>query len=106
MPLDSALDGPAGRPITDAIDLEGRAQATLSISSTLAQTAALAAGVYDVWCDVDVYISVNKDNTGKTTATSYILKAGNVVPVMVRDQRKIGGITAAASGMLSYHRIM
>lgn len=96
-----------GERILDAVDIAGRAQATLAVSGTAAQTAAaLAQGAYDVWCDgADVYIKVAETANDVTTSTGYVIKAGNVVPVWVPANNKLGAITAGAAATLCYHRV-
>ena len=93
--------------MTDAIDLVGFSQAQLSVSGTGAQTAALAAGEYDVWCDeADVYMKLATTADDVTTSTGYKLFSGNVVPIRVPSGGyKLGAITAGASGTLRYHRV-
>lgn len=92
--------------VNDPADLEGNAQITpISVSSTGAQSAALTEGIYDVWCDVDVYLKVGDTASDVTTSTGYLLVAGNVVPLIVRDQKKIGGILASGTGTLRAHRV-
>lgn len=94
-----------GMRVHDAIDLEGYAQASLSISSVAAQTAALAEGIYDLWVDTDCFIKVAATANDVTTASGYLLRANNTVPLLVRDASKIGAITSAAAGTLRYHKV-
>lgn len=94
-----------GTRVTDVIDIAGRAQATLSVSGTAAQTAALAQGVYDVWCSAEVFIKVGETANDVTTSTGYVIRSGNVVPVWVPANNKLGAITAGGAATLCYHRV-
>lgn len=91
---------------TNPVCLVGFSQATLSVSSTAAQTAALDAGVYDVWCDdCDVYLKIAATANAVTTSTGYKLATGSMVSLYVPSGGyKLGGITAGVSGTLRYHR--
>lgn len=91
--------------VNDPADLENNSQISLSVSSTGAQTSALPEGIYDVWCDVNVYLKVGTTASDVTTSTGYFLIAGNVVPLLIRDQRKLGGILASGTGTLNAHRV-
>lgn len=93
-----------GEFVTDAIDIEGLAQATLAVSASEAATAALTEGIYDVWCDVDVWLKVGTTVTGVTSSNGYLLRANNTVPLFVRDQSKIGAI-AGGNGTLRFHKV-
>jgi hypothetical protein len=93
-------------PVTDLADIFGFARVDLSISSSAAQTAALPEGRYDIWSDIDCFIKISTDaTTGLTTSTGYLLRANNTVTFFVRDDHKIGAVTASASGTLSAHRV-
>lgn len=94
-----------GTAVTDHIDIEGNAQAQLSLSTTAAQTAALTEGIYDIWCDVDCYIKVAPTADDVTTSTGYLLRADNTVPLIVRKDSKIGGIVASGTATFSYHKV-
>lgn len=94
--------------VADAVSLVGNAQATLSVTSTAAQTAAaLDPGLYDVWCDeTDVYLKLAATANDVTTSTGYKLALGNIVTMEVPPgSYKLGGITAGTSGTLRYHRV-
>lgn len=92
--------------VNDPADLEGNAQITpVSVSTTGAQSAALTEGIYDVWADADVYIKVATTANDVTTSTGYLLVSGNVVPILIREGRKIGGILASGTGTLRAHRV-
>lgn len=90
---------------SDAVQLSGNAQGTLSLSTTAADTAALSGGIYDVWSDVDCYIKVATVADDVTTSTGYLLRTGNTMPIIVPDQEVIGGIVASGTGTLSYHKV-
>lgn len=94
-----------GDRVTDAIDIEGNAQANFAISTIGAQGAALVEGVYDVITDAECYIKVATTASDVTTATGYRLVANAAVPVLVRDASKIGAITASGTGTIRYHRV-
>lgn len=91
--------------VSDAIIISGFSQATVALSTTAAQSAALDAGEYDVWSDVDCYIKVAATANDVTTSTGYMLRANNTVPVIVPSQEKLGGIVASGTGTLTYHRV-
>ncbi len=92
--------------ISDPADLEGNAQGTLSLSTTGAQTAQLVLGVYDVWADADCYLKVaNGTASDVTTSTGYKLIKDNVIPIIIRKDRRIGGIVATGTATLSYHKV-
>lgn len=86
------------------VDIKGRSQATLAISSVAAQTTAPGTGIYDVWADADCFVKVNPAANDVTTANGYPLFAGNVVPFFLRSDDKIGAITTGASSNLHYHQ--
>lgn len=90
------------------VNLKGNSQSTLSVSTSGAQTSAMAAsadGIYDIWCDVDVWLKVSQSTASDvTSSTGYYLPAGQKVPVKLDDGDKLGAI-ASASGTLRYHRV-
>lgn len=90
----------------NAVNIQGSSQGSLAVSTSAAQTTyKLERGTYDVWCDVDVYIKVNRTSSvNVTTSTGYVIFAGNVVPVKFVDDAYLGAI-AGASGTLRYHRV-
>lgn len=90
----------------DMIDLEGNSNGSpLSLTTTAAQTAALTAGVYDIWSDVDCYIKIGTTANDVTTS-GYLLRANVTLPnVLIRKDRKIGGIVASGTGTLGFHKI-
>jgi len=92
--------------VNDPADLEGNAQITpVSLSTTGADSAALSEGIYDVWCDVNCYIKVGDTPNDVTTSTGYLLVAGNVVPLIIRQGKKLGGVVSTGTGTLSAHRV-
>lgn len=90
--------------VTDPIDIEGEAQATLAVSTSEAATAALTEGIYDLWSDVDTWLKVGTTVTGVTSSTGYLLRANNTIPLFVRQSSKIGAI-AGGAGTLRYHKV-
>lgn len=88
-----------------AIILTGNARGTdLTTAVTpAAQTGALDGGLYDIWCDVDVYIKVATTANDVTTSTGYLLRANNTIPLVVGDGEKIGAIGAV--GTLKLHKV-
>jgi len=97
--------------ITDAVYLQNYSQVNFAISGAGAQSAALTvdtisgAAIYDVWSDVDCYIKIATTASNVTTATGYLLRAGNSVAIIVPTDSKIGAITSGAAGTISYHRV-
>lgn len=88
------------------INIRGNAAATLSVSGTAAQTAALTGGLYDVWCTVDVYVKTAGTANDVTTANGYLIRVGETLPAMVvQNGDKIGAI-AGSAGTLSYHKVL
>ncbi|MCM5682514.1 hypothetical protein M8A51_23540 [Schlegelella sp. S2-27] len=98
----AGIDYDHGMQVTDHVDIEGRAAATLAVSAAAAQTSTLDEGVYDIWCDVDVYVKVGATANDVTTATGYLIRADSTVAVLVRRGSRIGAI-AGGAGTLSYH---
>lgn len=88
----------------NAINIEGSPSQNFAVSATAAQSNPLQAGIYDVYCDVDVFIKVDETANDVTTATGYKIFAGNVVPVNVADGRRIGAI-AGAAGTLKFQKV-
>ena len=95
----------ASNPEALAIVLTDNAQGTpLSVSGTAAQTAALNGGLYDIWCDVDVYLKVATTANDVTTSTGYLLRANNTIALLLpNDLEKIGAIGGV--GTLRYHKV-
>lgn len=96
-----------------AVVIEGHKQNQLAVSAAAAVTPVLVDGVYDCWCDVDVFIrvantdaSVISPNRAQdvTTATGFKIVAGNVVSVRVAGNGRCIGAIAGGAGTLSYHR--
>lgn len=90
----------------NSVNIQGNSAKSLSVSGTGAQTSEkLLPGVYDVWCDVDVFIKVDKSTASDvTTSDGYKIFAGNVVPVQVPSESFLGAI-AGGSGTLKYHKV-
>lgn len=91
---------------TEMLSITGFARGTdLSISSTGAHTAVLDQGAYDIWCSTDCYIKTAATANDVTTSSGYLLRSGNTITIAIDSGHKLGGITTAASGTLSYHRV-
>lgn len=88
----------------NAISIEGSPSQSFAVSAAAAQSAPLPGGVYDVYCDVDVFIKVDEVANDVTTATGYKIFAGNVVPVNVGDSRCIGAI-AGGAGTIKFQKV-
>lgn len=100
-----AVTGSSRSPqVMEFVDLEERAAVTLAVSAVADHTAVLPEGVYDVWCTVDVYVKVAPTANNVTVANGYLIRAGNSVPVLVRNGSRIGAI-AGGAGTLSYHQV-
>lgn len=91
--------------VTDCVHLAGESQDNFSTSTTAAQSAALAGGVYDVWAAEDTYIKVAATANDVTVATGYLIPANQIIPVYVPKDHKIGGILATGTGTLRFHRV-
>lgn len=83
--------------------IEGNTAKTMAVSAVAASTGALQRGIYDVNCDVDVFIMIGTNVAGVTTANGYKIFAGVTVPFAVDDGRSIGAI-AGGAGTLRYHK--
>jgi hypothetical protein len=91
---------------TDSLDLENNSAATLALSTSAAQSAALTEGVYDIWCSTgDCFVRVAPTATGVTAANGYLLRASITIRVRVREGSKIGAIVASGTPTLSYHKV-
>jgi hypothetical protein len=97
-----------GTRVSDAIQLQGRSQGNLAITTTGAASAAvLTEGVYDVWSDIDAYIAVGTAPAGVTATTGYFIKGG-AVPMRVEfigGAQKLGGVAGTGSGTLRWHQV-
>ena len=98
------VDFVSGSTMDGVIDIEGNACVNLSLSTSVAQTAALPLGIYDVCSTVDAYLKVAFDASSVTTTNGYQLLAGNTVTLLIRAGRKLGAI-AATSGSLKLHQV-
>jgi hypothetical protein len=93
-------------PVSDSVDIRDAAQGSLAISTTAAQSAAIAdSGVFDLSSTVDCFVKVNAVANDVTTSTGYPLYLGNVVPFSISAGQKIGAITATGTGTLRWHRV-
>lgn len=86
--------------------LGGNSQGALSISSSAAETAAFTTrGLYDMWCDVDVYLKFGSGTvTDVTSGNGYLLRANTTIPFILDENEKIGAI-AGGAGTLRYHKV-
>lgn len=92
--------------IYEAVEIHSTDAASLSISSSAAQTSALTAGgVYDLLSDIECFVRIDPSTGGSvTTGNGYRLLAGNCVSFRVVSGDKIAAITSSASGSLRYQR--
>lgn len=88
----------------DAINIEGSPSQSLSVSTSAVQSDTLERGIYDVYCDVDVFIKVDEIANDVTIINGYKIFTGNVVPVNVQNGRRIGAI-AGADGTLRFQKV-
>jgi hypothetical protein len=85
--------------------LSGNSQGALSVSAAADHTAAFeTSGLYDVWCDVDVYLKVATTANDVTTSTGYLVRANTTIPIVIGAGDKLGAI-AGGAGTLSYHKV-
>lgn len=93
--------------IENSVYLDGRSQASVSFSTTAAQSVILTPGVYAVWSDADCYIKTHPTTANDvTTTTGFPIKANSaVMPVRLVKPCKIGAV-GAGSGNLYYHQIL
>lgn len=92
--------------VVDLVDIEGYAQGNVPLTGTGADDDDLEEGLYDVWCDDNVYIKVDPtDASDVTTSTGYLVRAGNTMTVKVRSGSHLGGVLASGTGTLYYHKI-
>lgn len=85
--------------------IEGYAQASVALSTTAAQSAALTEGVYEVWCASDFYLKNALDASDVLTTTGLLVKANIIKPIIVREGTKLGAILAASTATMFYHRV-
>ncbi len=94
----------AGEP-TNILRLIENQQISFSVSGTPQQSDQLPFGGYDVWCDeTDIYIKVATTADDVTTSTGYKVNRGNVVPVLINANYRLGVVTSGASGTVRLHR--
>jgi hypothetical protein len=92
--------------VSDSVDIRDASQGTLSISTSAAQSAAIAdTGTYDLSSTVDCFIKIHAVADDVTAASGYPLYLGNVVAFQVAKGQKIGAITATGTGTLRWHRV-
>lgn len=85
--------------------LKGNTQGQLSVSAAADHTAAFeTSGLYDVWCDVDVYLKVATTANDVTTSTGYLVRANTTIPIVIGAGDKLGAI-AGGAGTLRYHKV-
>lgn len=75
----------------------------VSISTSAAQSAALAEGVYHITATVDSYIKIATTANDVTTSTGYLLLAYNTVAFEVPNNYKVG-VISAGTGTLTIHK--
>lgn len=86
--------------------LTGNSQGALSVSTSPAETSAFTSGgLYDMWCDVDVYLKVGSGTVNDVTSVNgYLLRADTTIPFIIDENDKVGAI-AGAPGTLRYHKV-
>jgi hypothetical protein len=95
-----------GTPVTDALDLEGFAQATVSLTTSAAQsTNPPGEGIYDIWTTADCYIMISPTATTVTVGNGYLLRTGNTITALIRRDCRLGGIVGTGTATLSYHKV-
>lgn len=93
--------------VSDAVDIQGRAQVRLAVSAAAAATAVLPEGIYDLWTEGtagDTWIKVAPVANDVTATTGYLLRAANTISFLVRKDCQVGAI-ATGSGTLVLHMI-
>lgn len=85
----------------NAVNIQGNSQKSFTGGNQYSEK--LLPGVYDVWCDVDVYIKVDQDNASTVTSgTGYLIRAGNTVPVLITSPSYLG---ASGSATVYFHKV-
>ncbi len=92
-----------GLEVHSAVDISGFSAVALTVAATAAQTAALPEGLYDVWCDVAIFIKVAAVANDVTAINGYLVRANTTKSVFVREGHKIGAIGSA--GTMYYHKV-
>lgn len=94
------------------IDITDNAVDDLSLTTTVAATAVLSAGLYDVWASADCYIASGTDLSTLTTANGRPLAGGEtpstltITPnIQIEEGEKLGGITASGIATLYYQKV-
>ena len=91
-------------PLNDALVLSGASLGSIAPSSTVAATTAgLATRIYEVWTTKECWIKVG--STAVTTSNGYNLSTSARPRVVFVNQTLSAICTAAASGVLFYHRV-
>jgi hypothetical protein len=104
MPVSLKLDH--GHRIHDALQLEENSGSTVALSTTGAQSSALAEGLYDISSTAEAFVKVHPTLASDvTTANGYRLLANSVVTVEVRQSSVIGAILAASTATLYIHKV-
>lgn len=90
-----------------AADIQGGAAVTLALSTSAAQTAALAEGIYDIWCTTaaDMLIKVATTANDVTAANGYLVRSGTTFRCRIRTGSKIGAIVGSGTPTLAYHKV-
>lgn len=105
MAMEHLFQYPGLNLLAIGVKLKGNSQGSLSVSGTAAQTSAFVGnGLYDIWCDVDVYLKSATTSSDVTTSTGYLLRANTTVPFVIGDGDTLGAI-AGSSGTLRYHKV-
>jgi len=92
----------------EALRIQGKTGARVSISSTAAKSNALPGGLYKVYSTCDCYIKIGQDTTadpvtGVTTSTGDVLFQNNTELYWLNDQDKFGVITSGSdTGTFGY----
>lgn len=91
----------------DISNIAGYSQVQISVSTSAAHSTALEAGVYDVWCGVDVFVRIAPTTAladAVTAANGYKIFANTVVALRVARAGDYLGAIAGGAGTLSYHK--
>lgn len=96
-------------PITsEAVDIRGRTQASITFNASAQVSSVLTEGIYDLWSTADCYLAVSNSNATANAVTSsngYLLRAGNTVPFRIRPGDIIGAIQSSVSGTLAFVQV-
>ncbi len=91
--------------MTNAVNIAGRIAKQLSVSAAVAGSGVLEPGTYDVWCDIDVWVTVNRATPSPVLSATngYKVFTGNIIPVRVSFGDQIWAI-AGSAGTLNYEQ--